>query len=245
MSAALEVRDLTVAYEGNIVLDRVTFSVGEGALVGIVGPNGAGKSTLLKAILGLIPRTRGSVQFFGRDLDQVRRGIAYMPQRSDIDWDFPITVLETVLIGTYPRLGWLRRPGKREVAKAYEALERVGMEKYAHRQIRRLSGGQQQRMFIARALAQDPVLLFLDEPFAGVDAGSERTILSILKELRDEGKTALIIHHDLAKVREHFDEALLLNRSLYGHGPAGEMVTRDRVAELFDIPILQQAEVTA
>jgi len=123
MSAAVEVRDLTVAYEGNIVLDRVTFSVGEGALVGIVGPNGAGKSTLLKAILGLIPRTRGSVQFFGRDLDQVRRGIAYMPQRSDIDWDFPITVLETVLIGTYPRLGWLRRPGKREVAKAYEALD--------------------------------------------------------------------------------------------------------------------------
>ena len=245
MAYAVEVKELTVSYDGINVLDNVSFAVEEGTLAGIVGPNGAGKSTLLKALLGLIPRDRGQVSLLGRDLREVRRRIAYMPQRTVIDWDFPITVLETVLIGTYPRLGWLRRPGRREVAKAYECLERVGMERFAQRQISRLSGGQQQRMFLARALAQDPTLLLLDEPFAGVDAMSEQTILSILKELRNEGTTALIIHHDLAKVRDHFDEALLLNKALYGHGPALELVTPERVAELYSMSIFQQAEVTA
>lgn len=245
MSFAIDVKKLTVSYDGARVLDDVSFAVEAGTLVGIVGPNGAGKSTLIKALLGLIPSDGGRVSFFGRSLSEVRRKIAYVPQRTAIDWDFPITVLETVLIGTYPHLGWLRRPGKKELAKAYECLERVGMHRYAKRQISRLSGGQQQRMFIARALAQDPILLFLDEPFVGVDASSEQTILSILKELRDEGKTALIVHHDLPKVREHFDEALLLNKALYGHGPAEEMVTRERIAELFAIPFLSPAEALA
>lgn len=245
MAVAIDVKELTVAYDGLRVLDDVSFAVDAGTLVGIVGPNGAGKSTLIKALLGLVPSESGRVSFFGRGLHDVRQNIAYVPQRTAIDWDFPITVLETVLIGTYPQLGWLRRPGKKELAKAYECLEKVGMERYAKRQISRLSGGQQQRMFIARALAQDPVLLFLDEPFVGVDTASEQTILAILKELRDEGKTALIVHHDLPKVREHFDEALLLNKALYGHGPATEMVTRDRIAELFAMPILQSADATA
>lgn len=243
MAAPLEVRKLTVSYYDNKVLDDVSFTVERAGLIGIVGPNGGGKSTLIKALLGLIPHDRGEISFFGQNLRHVRRRIAYMPQRTQIDWDFPITVLETVLIGTYPTVGWIRRPGKAERDRAWACLEKVGMESCARRQIGELSGGQQQRVFIARALAQDPAMLLLDEPFAGIDRKSEETILSILEEFRDAGKTALIVHHDLRKVRDHFDEALLLNKSAVAYGRVEDVLSPERISTLYSVPLLRPLEV--
>jgi iron/zinc/copper transport system ATP-binding protein len=171
----------------------------------------------------LIPRDKGVIQVAGKTIDEVRKKIAYVPQRSNIDWDFPITVIDTVVIGTYPKIGLFKRPGKRDKEWAYECLKKVGMEEFSHRQIGELSGGQQQRVFVARALAQKPELFFLDEPFVGIDVSSEETIINILREQKSLGKTVLVVHHDLSKASSYFDELLLLNRELVKYGAVAEV----------------------
>lgn len=246
MAAAISVQSLAVSYDDNVVLRDVSFTVEAGRIIGIVGPNGAGKTTLIKAMLGLIPIDRGKVTFFGDIVEGHRKSVAYVPQRNLIDWDFPINVLETVLLGTYPRLGLFKRPGKAEAERALACLEQVDMAQYAARQIGALSGGQQQRVFIARALAQDAHVFFLDEPFVGVDTHSEALIIDILHGLRDEGKTVFIVHHDLSKVHDYFDDVLLVNKDLIGYGPVADVFVPDLLTTAYasQLPWLQQPEVT-
>lgn len=229
----LDVHDVTVAYHRRPVLWNVDWTLHEPALVGIVGPNGAGKSTLLKAILGLVPLTSGRVTMFGEALDRVRARVAYVPQRESVDWDFPISVLDVVLMGTYGRLGWLRRPGARDRKLAADCLEQVGLAGFATRQIGQLSGGQQQRTFLARALAQQADLYFLDEPFAGIDAASEHAILQLLRTLRGQGKTICVVHHDLRAVPSYFDHVLLLNVRLLASGPTDAVFTEDNLRRTY------------
>lgn len=217
--APLAVRDLTVAYREAPVLWDINLEFPAGQLCAIVGPNGAGKSTFLKAVLGLMPKASGSIRFFGAPLAQSRRRIGYVPQRTSVDWDFPTDALDVVTMGLYGRLGWIRRPGKRERELAMQALDRVRMTEFAGRQISQLSGGQQQRVFLARALAQDADVYFMDEPFAGVDATTERAILDVMRDLQEQGKTVVVVHHDLDTVREYFDHVTLLNVSLVASGP--------------------------
>ncbi|MET3576594.1 metal ABC transporter ATP-binding protein [Bhargavaea ullalensis] len=224
MDLALDVNDLRVSYDGKEVLRDVSFSAPHGRMTGIIGPNGAGKSTLMKAVLGLLHTDRGTVRFDGKPLKEMRKRIAYVPQRSSIDWDFPINVRDTVLLGSYPSLGLIRRPGKAEKEEALQSLRKVGMEEFANRQIGQLSGGQQQRVFLARALLQHADLLFLDEPFVGVDASSEEVIIGLLKELRDSGKSIFVVHHDLSKAVAYFDDLLLLNGEVIAYGPANEVL---------------------
>jgi len=218
-SAPLSVRDLTVAYRDTPVLWDVDLEFPAGQLCAIVGPNGAGKSTFIKTVLGLIPKAAGQVRFFGGDLTHARRRIGYVPQRGSVDWDFPTSALDVVTMGLYGRLGWLRRPGRRERDMAMQCLERVSMADLAHRQISQLSGGQQQRVFLARALAQDADLYFMDEPFAGVDVTTERAILEVLRELRNRGRTVVVVHHDLDTVRTYFDWVAILNVQVIASGP--------------------------
>lgn len=218
MNKAILVKDLFVSYHGNEALKNISFTVNEGNLVGIIGPNGAGKSTLIKALLNLIKKDQGEIQILGHSIKEMKTKVAYVPQRSNIDWDFPITVLDTVLLGTYPNLGIFKRPKKEDKAWAIACLEKVGIAQYINRQIGELSGGQQQRVFLARALAQKPDMYFLDEPFVGVDVTSEEKIIAILKELRDNGKTVVVVHHDLSKASDYFDELILLNKELIEYG---------------------------
>jgi manganese/zinc/iron transport system ATP- binding protein len=220
---ALHIEDLTVAYDGRPVLWDVDLDVPTGVMAAIVGPNGAGKSTLLKAMLGLVKPTAGHVYVLGRPYAEQRARVAYVPQRSGIDWDFPTTVLDVVVMGRYGRLGWLRRPGKAAYDHARQALEQVGMIDFQDRPIARLSGGQQQRTFLARALAQDADVMLLDEPMAGVDATSERAILEVLKNVRSQGRTVLVVHHDLQTVRTTFDWLMLLNVRAIAQGPVDEV----------------------
>jgi manganese/zinc/iron transport system ATP- binding protein len=226
-NAALEITDLTVAYGDKPVLWDVDMTVPPGVLLGIVGPNGAGKTTLIKAALELIPSAAGQVRFFGQPYREVRQRIGYLPQRGSVDWDFPVSAIDVVLMGTYGRLGWLKRPGTDERKLALECLERVGMADFARRQISRLSGGQQQRVFLARALAQQSDLYFMDEPFAAVDATTEQAILELLREMRSHGKTVVVVHHDLQTLRDYFDWALLLNVRRIALGPVAEMMTEE------------------
>ncbi|MCM3743688.1 metal ABC transporter ATP-binding protein [Sporosarcina luteola] len=224
MTYQVEVRNLSVSYDGENVLSTINFNVDGGKLIGIIGPNGAGKSTLMKAILELIHRDHGEVLVDGKPMKDVRKKVAYVPQRAAIDWDFPITVLKTVLLGTYPQVGIFRRPGKSEKRWALECLQKVGMDQFANRQIGELSGGQQQRVFLARALAQKANIFFLDEPFVGIDVTSEALIIGILKELRDGGDSVFVVHHDLSKVEDYFDELLLLNKELIAFGPVARVM---------------------
>ena len=230
---ALEIHDMTVAYQRRPVLWDVDLAVPEGKLVAIVGPNGAGKTTLIKAALGLAPLASGKVEIYGKPYRQQRRLVGYVPQRESVDWDFPVTVQDVVLMGTYGRLGWIRRPGARERETASRCLDQVGMAPLAARAIRQLSGGQQQRVFLARALAEDAQLYFLDEPFAGVDAGTEQAIVALLRELRSAGKTVLVVHHDLQTVRQYFDEVILLNMRLVAYGPVSEAFTHDNLHKTY------------
>jgi len=230
---SLEVTNLSVSYYGNRALSDVSLAIEKGKLVGIVGPNGAGKSTLIKAILGLVPKDRGDIKIEGKPVKEMRKKVAYVPQRSAIDWDFPITVIETVLIGTYPSVGMIKRPGKKERELAKACLEQVGMRAFEDRQIGELSGGQQQRVFMARALAQQAELFLLDEPFVGIDVTSEEVIVRILKELRDEGRTIAVVHHDLSKAEHYFDELILLNNELIASGPVKEVFTPTTVARAY------------
>ncbi len=229
----LDIHDITVAYHRKPVLWDIDWTLSEPQLVGVVGPNGAGKSTLLKAILGLVPMASGSVQVFGAPLARQRRRIGYVPQRESVDWDFPVSVLDVVLMGTYGRLGWFRRPGARERAWARECLERVGLAPLEKQQIGQLSGGQQQRTFLARALAQQADLYFMDEPMAGVDASTEKAIFHLLQDLRRQGKTVVAVHHDLRTVPRYFDQVLLLNVRLVASGPTAAVFTEDNLRKTY------------
>ncbi len=228
-NAALAVRDLTVAYRDQPVLWDIDLTVPAGVLMAIVGPNGAGKTTLIKAILGLVKSAAGQVQIFGKSYEQQRDVVGYVPQRGSVDWDFPTNVLDVVMMGLYGRLGWFRRPGQPEREQALEALEKVGMQDFAGRQISQLSGGQQQRVFLARALVQDAEVYFMDEPFQGVDATTERAIIDLLRELRAQGKTVIVVHHDLQTVPEYFDHVLLLNVRRIAAGPVDDVFTDENL----------------
>jgi manganese/zinc/iron transport system ATP- binding protein len=230
---ACHIEDLTVSYNNAPVLWDIDLDVPPGVMAAIVGPNGAGKSTLLKAALGLVRPVAGHVRFFGQRYREVRRRIAYVPQRSTVDWDFPATALDVVTMGLYGQLGWFRRPGRKDRHRARLALEEVGMEDYADRQISQLSGGQQQRVFIARALVQKADLYFLDEPMAGVDATTERTIVTLLHNLRRAGRTLVVVHHDLHTVQRYFDWMVMLNVRVIAQGPMADVYTADNLRRTY------------
>lgn len=226
---AIQVADLTVAYQAKPVLWDIDLSVPAGILMAIVGPNGAGKTTLIKSILGLTPPAAGQVLIYDRPYKEQRRLVAYVPQRGSVDWDFPTNVLDVVMMGRYGTLGWIRRPGQAEIEMALAALEKVGMADFSDRQISQLSGGQQQRVFLARALVQDAEIFFMDEPFQGVDATTERAIITLLKELRAAGKTVVAVHHDLQTVPEYFDWVTLLNVRRVASGPVTQVFTEENL----------------
>jgi manganese/zinc/iron transport system ATP- binding protein len=230
---AIEVEDLTVAYADQPVLWDVDLQVPTGVKMAIVGPNGAGKSTLVKAAMGLVEPVAGSIRIFGEARQRVRGEIAYVPQRTSLEWDFPTDVLDVVTMGTYGRLGWLRRVGPKQREEATQALRTVGMEAYARRPIAQLSGGQQQRVLLARALVQSAEIYMLDEPFQGVDAPTERTIAAVLDSLADTGKTILVVHHDLQTVPQYFDQVLLLNVRAIAFGPVAEVFTEENLRMTF------------
>jgi manganese/zinc/iron transport system ATP- binding protein len=229
----LEVRGVTAAYGDQPVLWDVSFRVPEGQLVAVVGPNGAGKTTLLKVVMGLMQPAAGRATIYGRPFAKARRLVGYVPQRGSVDWDFPTNALDVVQMGLYGKLGWFRRPGRREREKAMECLEKVGMAALAGRQISELSGGQQQRVFLARALAQEARLYLTDEPFAGVDYKTEQAIVELLRELKTAGGTVVVVHHDLATVPDYFDRVVILNRRLIAEGPVEEVFTRENVADAY------------
>ena len=231
--APLSIHDMTVAYRRKRVLWDIEYTCPPGKLVAIVGPNGAGKSTLLKATLGLIPKASGQVDFFGKPYAKQRSRVAYVPQRTSVDWDFPVSALEVVTMGLYRKIGWLRPVTRKWRDEALRSLDRVGLADLAGRQISELSGGQQQRVFLARALAQEADLYLMDEPFAGVDAATERTILDLLRGLQQTGRTALVVHHDLQTVADYFDEVLLLNRQVIQAGPVETTLTDENVRKTY------------
>ncbi len=226
-SSPLHVRDVTVAYHRKPVLWNVSVNIPPASLVGLVGPNGAGKSTLLKTIVDMIPRVSGEVTIFGKPYRQQRQKVAYVPQRESVDWDFPATALDVVLMGTYGELGWFRRVGKQQRREAMDALRKMEIEHLAQRQISQLSGGQQQRTFLARALVQHADLYLMDEPFAAVDASTERAIVGLMRELQAQGKTIVVVHHDLHTVPAYFDYVVLLNMRLVAAGPTEQAFTEE------------------
>lgn len=232
-SVPLAIHDLTVAYHRKPVIWDVDLNIPEGKLVGIVGPNGAGKSTLIKACLDLVPRTSGDIRIFGKPYKKQRSLIGYVPQRESVDWDFPVSALDVVAMGLYGRIGWFKRVSRQHKKLAMEALEKVGIGQLADRQISQLSGGQQQRVFLARALAQDARLYFMDEPFSAVDAATEKAIVESLHELKKHGKTCLVVHHDLATVTRYFDWLVLLNMRVVANGPANEIFTRENLQKTY------------
>ncbi len=240
---AVEVNDLTVAYREHAVLWDVDLDVPKGVLLAVVGPNGAGKTTLIKAIMGLVKPAAGDVRVLGRPYREQRLRVGYVPQRGSVDWDFPTTVLDVVMMGRYGALGWLRRPGRRERDRAMESLARLGMQDFADRQISQLSGGQQQRVFLARALAQEAEVYLMDEPFQGVDATTERAIVTLLRELQDAGRTVVVVHHDLNTVREYFDWVLLLNVRRIAAGPVDDVFTEENLRLTYGgrVPFVQGA----
>jgi manganese/zinc/iron transport system ATP- binding protein len=231
--SALSIHDMTVAYHRKPVLWDVDLDVPAGKLVGLVGPNGAGKSTLIKAVMDLVPRTSGRVLIFGKPYRQNRQRVGYVPQRESVDWDFPVSALDVVTMGCYGKIGWFWPVKRRHQALALDALDRVGIADLASRQISHLSGGQQQRTFLARALVQDADLYLMDEPFAAVDAATERAIVRILQDLRSAGKTCLVVHHDLQTVPEYFDHVIMLNLRVVAHGPTGDVFTPENLHKTY------------
>lgn len=232
-TTALEIHDLTVAFDRRPVLWNIDLSIPEGKLVGIIGPNGAGKSTLIKAVMGILPLSSGYVKVFDQDIDDVRARISYVPQRESVDWDFPASVLDVVLMGRYAKLGLFKRPRKADYDIANDCLRKVGMEAYATRQISQLSGGQQQRTFLARALAQQADIYFMDEPFAGVDAATEKVIIDLLKGMTQNGKTVIVVHHDLHSVSQYFDWVIMLNTRLVAYGPTPDTFNQKNLHETY------------
>ncbi len=226
---ACQARNVSVAYRADPVLRSVNVTVPVGSVMGIIGPNGSGKSTLIKAMLGLVKPLTGTSEFFGQPLDQVRHRVGYMPQSASVDWDFPTTVIDLVTMGTYGELGWIRRPGKAERARAMAAMEQTGIPELAYRQIGELSGGQRQRAFLARTLVQAPDLFFLDEPFQGIDAKSQQAMIDVLRDLVAQEKTCVIVHHHLATVRDYCDHVTLLNGHVVASGPADQAFTKENI----------------
>lgn len=233
MIPALEIHSLTMAYNERPVLWDVDFSIPTGSLNGIIGPNGSGKTTLLKGAIGLVEPLSGWVKFFGQPLDDVRHRVAYVPQRQSVDWNFPFTVLDVCLMGRYAPGGWFRRASRADRELAMHCLEQTGMQSFARRQIAQLSGGQQQRVFLARALAQESELYLLDEPFAGVDAASEESIIGLLRNLRNAGKTVVIVHHDLQSAAAYFDNIAMINTRLVAFGPAQTVLSAENLAKAY------------
>ncbi|WP_225048505.1 metal ABC transporter ATP-binding protein [Lacticaseibacillus kribbianus] len=243
----LKLTALTVAYDDTPVFSDVAVDFHAGTITGIIGPNGAGKSTMIKAALGLI-KAAGSVTFDDRPIKAIRKNIAYVEQRKDLDLTFPASVLDVVLTGTYASLGLFKSPGKREKAASLNALHQVDLTTFTHRQIGQLSGGQLQRVFVARAIVQDADLIILDEPFVGIDLQSEAAIMAILKEWRDAGKTIIVVHHDLNKVFDYFDELVIVNRGIVAAGPTREVYTAANIAKAFSpdlASVLFEPEVSA
>jgi manganese/zinc/iron transport system ATP- binding protein len=229
----VEVHDLTVSYNRKPVLWGIDLTLPKGALIGVMGPNGAGKSTLIKAIMGLLPVQSGYSQVFGKSLNEVRDKVSYVPQRESVDWDFPISVFDVVLMGRYGKIGLFHHPRQSDKDVAMECLRKVGMESFQNRQISQLSGGQQQRVFLARALAQKAELYFMDEPFAGVDAATENAIVDLLKEMKQQGKTVVVVHHDLQTVKEYFDWVVFLNMRLVASGKTEDVFTTELLHETY------------
>ncbi|UNC91962.1 metal ABC transporter ATP-binding protein [Candidatus Contubernalis alkaliaceticus] len=234
MEVKVKVNNLTVSYSGKKVFENISFSVGAGQLVGIIGPNGAGKSTLLKSILGLMAIDRGEVKILNGSVGSARRKIAYVPQRNDINLDFPVSVEDVVMMGRFPHLTWWGMPRKNDRKVVTESLEEVDMIAYRHRQIGQLSGGQLQRVFLARALAQEAELFFLDEPFAGIDMSSESMIMDLLKGLRDQGKSIFVVHHDLSKAEIYFDTLVLLKNRLVAFGSKDMVFREETLREAYE-----------
>lgn len=230
---SVEVHNLTVSYDGGPVLWDIDFELPQGQIIGIIGPNGSGKTTLLKAIMGLIEPSSGFVKIFNKSLDEVRDSVAYVPQRESVDWDFPASVFDVVMMGRYRKRNLLKRTNKADIEIVNQSIEKVGLTEYKNRQISQLSGGQQQRVFIARALAQKAEIYLMDEPFVGVDAATESSILSLLQEMKNEGKTVLIIHHDLQTVSEYFDYLVLLNTRLIAKGDLQEVLTKENLSNAY------------
>lgn len=229
----LEVHDLTVTYDNKPVLWAIDFSLPSGTLAGILGPNGAGKSTLIKTIMGLITPSGGYSNLFGQELNKVRKRVSYVPQRESVDWDFPASVFDVVLMGRYAKAGLFKTISKADKEVAEESIRKVGLESFRDRQISQLSGGQQQRVFIARALAQDADLYFMDEPFAGVDMATEADIIKILQDMREKGKTVVVVHHDLQSAIEYFDWMVMLNMRLVASGPTVEICNEKMLQETY------------
>ncbi|MDL4840395.1 metal ABC transporter ATP-binding protein [Aquibacillus rhizosphaerae] len=230
---ALSVKNLAVTYDKQPVLENVSFSVPEGSLTGIIGPNGAGKSTLIKSILQLLPTLSGNVEVFNQPYKNQKKLIGYVPQRSEVDWEFPTNALDVVLMGRYSHIGWFKQASKKEVEWAKTCLDKVGMAAFAKRQISQLSGGQQQRVFLARALAQDAKVYFMDEPFSGVDAATENAIIKLMKQWKAEGKTVLVVHHDLQTVEDYFDHVLLLNKTPIEYGETQVVFTLNNLEKAY------------
>jgi manganese/zinc/iron transport system ATP- binding protein len=230
---AIEITDLTVAYREKPVLWDIDFTAPQKTLLAIVGPNGAGKSTLIKTILRLIKPAAGKITVFGNPYKPESKLIGYVPQRGSVDWDFPTNVLDVVMMGRYGHLGWIKKPGKKERDLAFESLEKVGMANFANRQISQLSGGQQQRIFIARAFIQDAPIYLMDEPFAGVDAATERSIITLLRELKEKGKTVICVHHDLQTLKEYFDWVFLLNVRAVALGKVESVMTSENLRRTY------------
>lgn len=243
MESVLEIQDLTVAYDDKPVLWDLDLEIPRSRLVAIIGPNGAGKTTFIKAALGLIKPVSGTVRFFGKKINrkELHRQVAYVPQSASVDWDFPTTVLDVVMMGRYGHLGLLKRPGKKEQAMARETLAKVGMLEFAQRQISQLSGGQQQRVFLARALVQEAEIYLLDEPFKGVDAKTEKVVVELLKELQAQGRTVIVVHHDLRTVESYFDWAVFLNRKIIACGPVREVFNQANLEKAYKGKIVMES----
>ncbi len=233
VQSPLWIHDLTVAYHRKPVLWDIDLVLPEGKLIAIVGPNGAGKSTLIKACQSLIPKVSGSINIYGKPYERQRHLVGYVPQRESVDWDFPVNALDVVAMGLYRKIGWCRPVGRKQKQLAMEALEKVGMASYARRQISHLSGGQQQRVFLARALVQDARIYMMDEPFAGVDVATERAIVALLKNLKQAGKSCLVVHHDLQTVPNYFDHVVMLNMRVVANGPTEEVFTEENLKKTY------------
>lgn len=240
----ISVKNLTVTYNKKPAIKGINLEIESSNIIGIVGPNGAGKSTLLKGILGLLPADTGEVKIFGKNIKDSLKRVSYIPQKEQFDWDFPINVSEVVMMGRYPYMSLFGSPKETDKEIVNRVLEKVEMKKYAHTQIRNLSGGQQQRIFLARALAQESDIYFLDEPFVGVDAKTETAIFNLIKELKSEGKTIMIVHHDLSKVEDYFDKIILINQILIAYGDTSKVFTPELLHRTYggQLTILQKAE---
>lgn len=230
----LEIRNLTVSYNHKPVLLDISLEVEKGLMIGVIGPNGAGKSTFIKAVLGFLNPDFGEIKIFGSPLQQVKGKVAYVPQRGSVDWDFPITVEQVVMMGRYKKIPWHSAPGREDYGFVNKAMELVKIADFRSRQIGMLSGGQQQRVFMARALAQGADLLLLDEPFAGVDAATERAILDVLSNAKKSGQTLIVVHHDLISAAEYFDKLILIKQRLFAYGPPKAVLNPDLLSEVYE-----------